>query len=69
MLGHPALVLVQARILRPMVLSRRAKCSSARFHRQNFIVAQLGFNFTSQLHVKSATFLSRVTVSKNAVNE
>lgn len=69
MLGHPALILLHARILRPVFLSRRAKCSFARFRRENFRAAQLGFDFTSQLHVKSATFLSHVVSSKNAVNE
>lgn len=69
MLGHPALVLVQARILRPAVLSRWVKLSFVRFLQKNALVAQSGFHFTFQLHVKSATFLSRVASSKNAVNE
>lgn len=54
MLGHPALVLVQARILRPAVLSRRVKLSFVRFLQKNALVAQSGFHFTFQLHVKSA---------------
>lgn len=69
MLGHPALILVQARIFRPAILSRRAKLSSARFHRKNFTVVQLGFNFTSQLHVKSAKFSAFSFLPKLAVTE
>lgn len=69
MLGHPALILVQARIFRPAILSRRAKLSSARFCRKNFTVAQLGFNFTSQLHVKSAKFSAFSFSANHVVNE
>lgn len=69
MLGHPALVLVQARIFRPVVLSRRAVRSFAKFTRENFHRGQLGFHFTSQLHVKSAKFFSFRKSPKTAANE
>jgi len=69
MLGHPALILVQVRILRPVVLSRRVKLSFARFLQNNSIVAQSGFHFTSQLHVKSAQNSAFSFSSKNAVIE